>query len=54
MPAGDLVVTLEPVFPTALGKKQRKALLEAEALLQAKADTMLPDVATWRASHLPD
>ena len=53
-PSGDLVVHLQPVFPTALGKKQRKALLEAEALLQAKAETMLPDVATWRRSYLPD
>ena len=53
-PSGDLVVHLQPVFPTALGKKQRKALLEAEALLQAKADTMLPDIATWRRSYLPD
>jgi molecular chaperone DnaJ len=54
IPPGDLVVKLQPVFPTALGKKQRKALLEAEALLQEKAETMLPDVANWRRSYLPD
>jgi molecular chaperone DnaJ len=54
MPAGDLVVRLQPVFPAALGKKQRKALLEAEALLQADADATLPDIATWRRSYLPD
>jgi len=53
-PPGDLVVRLKPVFPVSLGKKQRKALLEAEALLQADAESALPDVDIWRKSYLAD
>ena len=53
-PPGDLVVRLQPVFPVRLGKKQRKALLDAEALLQADAESALPDVDTWRKFYLAD
>lgn len=50
-PAGDLKVDLQPVFPVRLSKKQRKALLAAEAALQENTDKALPDVAAWRESY---
>jgi len=46
--AGDLVVTLQPVFPQALDAKQRKLLLQANAALLEKAATSLPEIAAWR------
>jgi molecular chaperone DnaJ len=54
LPPGDLVVTLQPVLPVRLGKKQRKALLDVDAALMEDAERALPDVAAWRQGYLPD
>lgn len=48
-PAGDLLCTLEPVFPTHLNRQQRQALLQADALLAADLAQTLPEIAAWQA-----
>src|SRR5574343_402154 len=47
--AGDLRVTLRPVFPTALDARQRELLQQANAALMADAASALPEVAAWQA-----
>lgn len=49
--AGDLVVDLEPVFPSKLNARQRKLLLQANAALLDDADVSLPEIAAWRNAH---
>jgi len=49
--AGDLVVTLQPVFPQSLDAKQRKLLLQANAALMDKAADSLPEIAAWRRAN---
>lgn len=49
--AGDLVVDLEPVFPSKLSARQRKLLLQANAALLDDADVSLPEIAAWRNAH---
>lgn len=51
IPAGDLVVSLQPVFPQALDARQRKLLLQANAALMQKAATSLPEIAVWRREN---
>jgi molecular chaperone DnaJ len=50
-PAGDLVVELEPVFPSKLNARQRKLLLQANAALLDDAAEALPEIADWRGTH---
>ena len=45
--AGDLLVTLRPVFPNDLNAKQRKSLQQLVESLNADAEDFLPDVAAW-------
>lgn len=49
--AGDLRVTLTPVFPVQLSEAQRKLLLKVSAAIQAEAETSLPEVAAWQRHH---
>lgn len=49
--AGDLVVELEPVFPSKLNARQRKLLLQANAALLDDAAGALPEIADWRKAH---
>lgn len=51
VPAGDLLVSLQPVFPSRLDAKQRKLLQQAHAALMAKAAESLPEVAAWRKEN---
>jgi molecular chaperone DnaJ len=51
IPAGDLVVSLQPVFPQRLDAKQRKLLLQANAALMEKAVDSLPGIAAWRREN---
>jgi len=51
IPAGDLVVTLNPVFPLVLDAKQRKLLLQANAALMANAADSLPEIVAWRREN---
>lgn len=51
LPAGDLVVSLRPVFPSRLDAKLRKLLLQADAALMDKAAECLPEVAAWRKDY---
>ena len=48
--AGDLVLTLQPVFPASLDASQRRQLLAVHRSLQAAADEHLPEIAAWRRS----
>lgn len=53
-PAGDLIVTLQPVFPAKLTARQRKLLLQAHAdLLNDRAES-LPAVDAWWQLNVPD
>lgn len=45
--AGDLWLTLRPVFPQHLTGKQRKLLLQAVEAVNGAADDCLPAVAAW-------
>lgn len=49
--AGDLLVTLMPVFPVKLSAEQRKLLLKAAAALESDAESALPEVAAWQRSN---
>jgi molecular chaperone DnaJ len=51
-PAGDLVVEVQPVFPSALNVRQRKLLRQANAALLHDAATSLPEIADWKRQHL--
>ncbi|WP_153147970.1 DnaJ C-terminal domain-containing protein [Dechloromonas sp. H13] len=51
-PAGDLVVDLRPVFPSALNARQRKLLLQANAALLDEASGSLPEISAWNRQHL--
>lgn len=51
-PAGDLVVDLQPVFPSTLNARQRKLLLQANAALLDDAAATLPEIAAWNREHL--
>jgi len=51
-PAGDLVVHLQPVFPSTLSARQRKLLRQANAALLDDADATLPEIAAWNREHL--
>ncbi|MFZ2266476.1 MAG: J domain-containing protein [Azonexus sp.] len=51
IPAGDLVVSLQPVFPQRLDAKQRKLLLQANAALMEKAADSLPEIDAWRREN---
>lgn len=46
--AGDLLLTLRPVFPEHLDAKLRKLLQQAVMALDGEADNCLPAVAAWR------
>lgn len=51
MPAGDLHLTLRPVFPSNLDAKQRKLLQQCIAALDSQtADGNFPEIAAWRAA----
>lgn len=50
--AGDLVVHLQPVFPSQLNARQRKLLLQANAALLDEAAGSLPEIAAWNRQHL--
>ena len=43
--AGDLLITLRPVFPSKLSAKQRKSL--QQLVKEFEGDDALPEVATW-------
>jgi molecular chaperone DnaJ len=43
-PAGDLIVTLLPIFARQLSPRQRTLLLRAHR----EVDSNLPDIADWR------
>lgn len=47
-PAGDLQVTLAPVFPRQLNARQRKLMLQAHSALLDDIETTLPEIAEWR------
>lgn len=49
--AGDLVVSLQPVFPQQLDAKQRKLLLQANAAIMDKMAENLPEIAAWRQAN---
>jgi molecular chaperone DnaJ len=49
--AGDLVVELEPVFPSKLSVRQRKLLLQANAALLDDVAESLPEIAAWQSAH---
>ena len=46
--AGDLVVELQPVYPSKLGARQRKLLLQANAALLDDLAEALPEIDAWR------
>lgn len=50
-PAGDLIVSLQPVFPQRLDARQRKLLLQANAALMDKAAESLPEIVAWRQEN---
>ena len=50
-PAGDLVVTLDAVFPARLSPCQRKLLMQAHQDMLDSIDDSLPPVADWQDSH---
>lgn len=47
-PGGDLVVTLQPIWPRNLDDRQRKLLLQADAALEKRLADCLPELAAWR------
>ena len=47
VPAGDLLVSLQPVFPSHLNARQRKLLQQVVESVNADADDCLPGVAAW-------
>lgn len=49
--AGDLVVTLDAVFPASLSPRQRKLLRQAHQDMLESIDDSLPPVADWQDSH---
>lgn len=49
--AGDLLVSLTPVFPARLTAEQRKLLLKAASSLQADVDATMPELADWQKRH---
>lgn len=51
LPAGDLVIDLQPVFPTRLNARQRKLLLQAHAVLLDDAAEAMPEIAAWRLEN---
>lgn len=51
IPAGDLVVSLTPLFPQRLNARQRKLLLQANAALHESLADSLPEIAAWRQEH---
>lgn len=51
IPAGDLVVSLQSVFPQQLDAKQRKLLLQANAAIMEKVADSLPEIAAWRREN---
>ncbi len=48
---GDLVVTLDAIFPTRLNSKQRRLLLKIHAELLIEGDEYLPALMTWRRAN---
>lgn len=50
-PAGDLVASLQPVFPARLDARQRKLLLQADAALMGDLAAAFPEIAGWRQAH---
>jgi molecular chaperone DnaJ len=50
-PAGDLVVTLDAIFPAKLSPRQRKLLMQAHQDMLESIDDSLPPVADWQDSH---
>lgn len=46
---GDLVITLQPIWPRNLDERQRKLLLQADAALEKRLADCLPELAAWRA-----
>ncbi|RIX45522.1 MAG: J domain-containing protein [Rhodocyclales bacterium GT-UBC] len=52
-PAGDLVVELQPVYPSRLNAAQRKLFLQANAALLDDAANCLPEVHAWMQAHSP-
>ena len=49
--AGELVVTLEPVFPQQLSARQRKLVLQANAMCFDDLPAHLPEIAAWRQAQ---
>lgn len=51
IPAGDLVVELQPVFPRHIKAAQRKLLLQADALMMGNVAECFPEIANWRRNN---
>ena len=51
LPAGDLVIDLQPVFPARLDARQRKLLLQAHQALIDDAAEAMPEIAAWRREN---
>lgn len=54
IPAGDLVVRLEPVFPSKVNTRQRKLMVQANAALMENLAESFPEIAAWQAMINPD
>lgn len=46
---GDLLVSLQPIFPQRLNARQRKLLLQANAALMENVSETLSEITDWRA-----
>ncbi len=51
LPAGDMLVRLEPVFPRQISARQRKQLLQANATLSEDMAACFPEIAAWRQAR---
>lgn len=54
VPAGDLVVSLQPVFPGKVNARQRKLLLQANTALMETLAESYPEISAWQARSSPD
>jgi molecular chaperone DnaJ len=51
VPAGDLMVSLSPVFPSQLNARQRKLLLQANSALMDTLAEAMPEISAWRQAN---
>ncbi|MDP3537379.1 MAG: DnaJ C-terminal domain-containing protein [Azonexus sp.] len=54
IPAGDLVVELQPSFPRNLKAAQRKLLLQADASLMGNVAESFPEIDAWQQANALD